>query len=431
MALPNSPERYGIEISHPDPMMASFGLRSTRRLTNLTSQPTHLRSAAKKRSRGAASVKKRPTWLHAAIEFKRDPFTSGYCYSFKDRTTSAVSEAHAWSDAAHRIDEQHRRTLEKKRVRHRHLATFRAMQRANYGNEFDDDMTINGGMSSSIQYVPATKTGIPVASRVSTLSARKDVANLIGELKSRKTPSSSLLQSTQSTQSTQSMPYTHSTPGRKNTDHDEETKTNTGLRFSDLRKQQHQNQKKKQTYEQEEDEADEALHQLAEARQRLDAMDGKGKNADDKPRVSFQTEEVEKNKEDSRTGSIRKELEIVQDNLKLAETRIKEEVALRVEMEKKLNDRVDETGGEDGATSIPLQDVIEERETRKARFETMLTALEEKHTLEKERAKMMEMKMNEQIAELVKRLKDSEKQILSLTQASREKKRGFDGRETT
>ena len=88
MALPNSPERYGIEISHPDPMMASFGLRSTRRITHLTSQPTHLRSAAKKRSRGAASVKKRPTWLHAAIEFKRDPFTSGYCYSFKDRTTS-------------------------------------------------------------------------------------------------------------------------------------------------------------------------------------------------------------------------------------------------------------------------------------------------------------------------------------------------------
>ena len=184
-------------------MMASFGLRSTRRrvqhkFPNSTSQPTHLRSAPKNRSRGAASVKKRPAWLHAAIEFKRDPFTSGYCYSFKDRTTSAVSEARAWSDAAHRIDEQHRRTLEKKRVRHRHLATFRAMQRANYGNEFDDDMTINGGMSSSIQYVPATKTGIPVASRVSTLSARKDVANLIGELQSRKTPSSSLLQSTQS-----------------------------------------------------------------------------------------------------------------------------------------------------------------------------------------------------------------------------------------
>ena len=103
----------------------------------------------------------------------------------------------------------------------------------------------------------------------------------------------------------------------------------------------------------------------------------------------------------------------------------------RPQMEKKQDDRVNESGGEDGATSIPLQDVIEERETRKARFETMLTALEEKHALEKERAKMTEIKMNEQIAELVKRLKDSEKQILSLTQASREKKRGFDGRETT
>ena len=66
-------------------------------------------------------------------------------------------------------------------------------------------------------------------------------------------------------------------------------------------------------------------------------------------------------------------------------------------MEKKQDDRVNESGGEDGATSIPLQDVIEERETRKARFETMLTALEEKHTLEKERAKNRKRKREQAI----------------------------------
>ena len=83
---------------------------------------------------------------------------------------------------------------------------------------------------------------------------------------------------------------------------------------------------------------------------------------------------------------------------------------------------------------VPLKDVIKERETRKLRFDTMLTALENKHEQEKEKAEKLNSKLNEQIAELMARLENSEKQISTLTlltQAQRDKDRDFNGRETT
>ena len=126
-----------------------------------------------------------------------------------------------------------------------------------------------------------------------------------------------------------------------------------------------------------------ALSQLAEVRHRLDAMDEKEKNGSSKSCVTFQ-ENSDKPEE-------------------------KEEV-------------------------IPLKEVIKERETRKLRFDTMLTALENKHEQEKEKAEKLNSKLNEQIAELMARLENSEKQISTLTlltQAQRDKDRDFNGRETT
>ena len=79
---------------------------------------------------------------------------------------------------------------------------------------------------------------------------------------------------------------------------------------------------------------------------------------------------------------------------------------------------------------MPLKEVIKERETRKARFDSMLTQLEVKHHEEKSRAQESEKTLQSQIAELMKRLDQSDQQVAALTQAQREKDRTFDGRET-
>ena len=50
---------------------------------------------------------------------------------------------------------------------------------------------------------------------------------------------------------------------------------------------------------------------------------------------------------------------------------------------------------------------------------------------EKAKANKLNSKLNEQIAELMARLENSEKQISTLTQAQRDKDRDFNGRETT
>ena len=254
----------------------------------MSSSYTSGRRQRHKSSSKISSVRKRPKWLHDAIDFKRDPFTSGYCYSFKDRTTSDTSEARAWSDAAHRIDEQRRRTLEKKRVRHRHLATFRAMQRETYDSQFDDDMTVGGGVSSSIQYVPDTRSGVSASSRVATATVRNDVAGLLSELRSRppppSTPAAAAPHHPTSQQQHGSVISTPAGGSRSNVG---------GLRFSDLRKQQGQQQGQQQRQQdqqqgqqsqqsREQNMGDPALTQLAEARQRLDAMEQKGKS-----RVTF------------------------------------------------------------------------------------------------------------------------------------------------
>jgi hypothetical protein len=404
MAVPNSSQRYGPEVyERPNPMFSS--LQSSKRRdqsklsylsTGSAKRPGRSRTSSQNQYRGPASVKKRPAWLHPAIDFKRDPFTSGYSYSFKDRTTSVLREARAWSDAAHRIDEQQRRTLEKKRVRQRHLATFQAMQRASYGNEFDDDLTMYGVTPSSIQYVPATRTGIPVASRIATSSARKDVSNLIGELRSRQPPPSSAI-------------YTPG-GGRSNSGN---VNANTDLRFSDLHKQQ-----KQQKLQQDEDtDSDETMRQLAEARQRLDAihtLDDKGGEVRESERcVSFKDD------------NMAKELDRLKSSLKAAETRVEQEMTQRIEMEAKHKALLSqqELGG-------VTDEASNEKALLKDHFNTLLTELEKKYAKEKEKAKTTESKLNEQITDLIKRLEDSEKQISALTKANREKERNFNGVET-
>ena len=420
----------------------------------MSSSYTSGRRQRHKSSSKISSVRKRPKWLHDAIDFKRDPFTSGYCYSFKDRTTSDTSEARAWSDAAHRIDEQRRRTLEKKRVRHRHLATFRAMQRETYDSQFDDDMTVGGGVSSSIQYVPATRSGVSASSRVATATVRNDVAGLLGELRSRPPPPSTTAAAPHLPTSQQQHGSVISTPAGG-------SRSNVGgLRFSDLRKQQGQQQRQQdqqqgqQSREQNVD--DPTLTQLAEARQRLDAMEQKGKS-----RVTFKDSgslvddsslaessgggggsgggSGESGESGGNAEYLAMELERVQGSLEAAEKRIESEVALRVHIEatqKTLAGGEDAPGNSSAAPSagtsvIPLQEVVKERESRKVRFDAMLGQLERKHEQEKERAHTNELKLNAQIQELVRRLEASEKKIDHLTQAQREKDREFQGRETT
>ena len=472
--LPFSPERTGPEARAPDPLYSNWtssssSSSSSRRGKQSQQQQRRRRQrtpSSSKLSRAAAaaiaSTRKRPNWLHDAIEFKRDPFTSGNCYSFKDRTTSVTSEARAWSDAAHRIDEQRRRTLEKKRVRQRHLATFRAMQRSSYDNQFDGDMTVGGGMSSSIQYVPATRVGVPIASRVPTSLVRQDVASLLGELRSRPPPPAApSAASTNTPSNTYSVQQQH---------HHSSAQQHSGLRFSDLRKQQQQKHQQQQQQRQqlssslsssssssasaprpvemeETTQEHETLSQLAEARHRLDAMEER--TLSQKHRVSFldvdtpttkknvsvtenededEDEDENKDKAAEQAEQLALELERTKAALEAAQHRIDTEVALRTQIEVTQKVAVEDT--DKVSKSVLLEDVVKERETRKARFDTMLTTLENKHQEEKVRAAVAEKKLHDQIAELMKRLDQSEQQISTLTQAQREKDRAFDGRET-
>ena len=451
--LPYSPERTGPEARAPDPMHSSWNGRSSSSSIRKSSNKRRQRTPSKfnsfhSKSSINTSTRKRPQWLHSAIEFKRDPFTSGYCYSFKDRTTSVTTEAKAWSDAAHRIDEQRRRSIEKKRVRKRHLATFRAMQRASYDSEFDDDMTVGGGTASSIQYVPATRIGLPIASRVATTAVRKEVDNLLTQLRSRPPPP------TQSSFTTSTLDVT-STP----------SSNNTGLRFSDLNKQQRQRQRQQQHVGKEQEATpspeNDTLNELQKAREKLDAMDEKNIH-----RVSFNVDTPSSSTSTSSpstktslndglddmmmqttaTTATSNEMELALElkrtkaSLEAARQRIETEVNLRIQIEtaqKKSTTTTTTTAtandtedGDEVIETMPLKEVIKERETRKARFDSMLTQLEVKHHEEKSRAQESEKTLQSQIAELMKRLDQSDQQVAALTQAQREKDRTFDGRET-
>ena len=456
--LPYSPERTGPEARAPDPMYSSWNGRSSSSSMRKSSNKRRQRTPSKfnsfhSKSSINTSTRKRPQWLHSAIEFKRDPFTSGYCYSFKDRTTSVTTEAKAWSDAAHRIDEQRRRSIEKKRVRKRHLATFRAMQRASYDSEFDDDMTVGGGTASSIQYVPATRIGLPIASRVATTAVRKEVDNLLTQLRSRPPPP------TQSSFTTSTLDVT-STP----------SSNNTGLRFSDLNKQQRQRQRQQQHVGKEQEATpspeNDTLNELQKAREKLDAMDEKNIH-----RVSFNVDTPSSSTSTSSpstktslndglddmmmqttaTTATSNEMELALElkrtkaSLEAARQRIETEVNLRIQIEtaqKKSTTTTttttttatatanDTEDGDEVIETVPLKEVIKERETRKARFDSMLTQLEVKHHEEKSRAQESEKTLQSQIAELMKRLDQSDQQVAALTQAQREKDRTFDGRET-
>ena len=451
--LPYSPERTGPEARAPDPMHSSWNGRSSSSSIRKSSNKRRQRTPSKfnsfhSKSSINTSTRKRPQWLHSAIEFKRDPFTSGYCYSFKDRTTSVTTEAKAWSDAAHRIDEQRRRSIEKKRVRKRHLATFRAMQRASYDSEFDDDMTVGGGTASSIQYVPATRIGLPIASRVATTAVRKEVDNLLTQLRSRPPPP------TQSSFTTSTLDVT-STP----------SSNNTGLRFSDLNKQQRQRQRQQQHVGKEQEAIpspeNDTLNELQKAREKLDAMDEKNIH-----RVSFNVDTPSSSTSTSSpstktslndglddmmmqttaTTATSNEMELALElkrtkaSLEAARQRIETEVNLRIQIEtaqKKSTTTTTTTAtandtedGDEVIETMPLKEVIKERETRKARFDSMLTQLEVKHHEEKSRAQESEKTLQSQIAELMKRLDQSDQQVAALTQAQREKDRTFDGRET-
>ena len=451
--LPYSPERTGPEARAPDPMYSSWNGRSSSSSIRKSSNKRRQRTPSKfnsfhSKSSINTSTRKRPQWLHSAIEFKRDPFTSGYCYSFKDRTTSVTTEAKAWSDAAHRIDEQRRRSIEKKRVRKRHLATFRAMQRASYDSEFDDDMTVGGGTASSIQYVPATRIGLPIASRVATTAVRKEVDNLLTQLRSRPPPP------TQSSFTTSTLDVT-STP----------SSNNTGLRFSDLNKQQRQRQRQQQHVGKEQEATpspeNDTLNELQKAREKLDAMDEKNIH-----RVSFNVDTPSSSTSTSSPSTktslndglddmmmsttattatsnameLALELKRTKASLEAARQRIETEVNLRIQIEtaqKKSTTTTTTTAtandtedGDEVLETMPLKEVIKERETRKARFDSMLTQLEVKHHEEKSRAQESEKTLQSQIAELMKRLDQSDQQVAALTQAQREKDRTFDGRET-
>ena len=451
--LPYSPERTGPEARAPDPMYSNWNGRSSSSSIRKSSNKRRQRTPSKfnsfhSKSSINTSTRKRPQWLHSAIEFKRDPFTSGYCYSFKDRTTSVTTEAKAWSDAAHRIDEQRRRSIEKKRVRKRHLATFRAMQRASYDSEFDDDMTVGGGTASSIQYVPATRIGLPIASRVATTAVRKEVDNLLTQLRSRPPPP------TQSSFTTSTLDVT-STP----------SSNNTGLRFSDLNKQQRQRQRQQQHVGKEQEATpspeNNTLNELQKAREKLDAMDEKNIH-----RVSFNVDTPSSSTSTSSpstktslndglddmmmsttaTTATSNEMELALElkrtkaSLEAARQRIETEVNLRIQIEtaqKKSTTTTTTTAtanetedGDEVIETMPLKEVIKERETRKARFDSMLTQLEVKHHEEKSRAQESEKTLQSQIAELMKRLDQSDQQVAALTQAQREKDRTFDGRET-
>ena len=451
--LPYSPERTGPEARAPDPMYSNWNGRSSSSSIRKSSNKRRQRTPSKfnsfhSKSSINTSTRKRPQWLHSAIEFKRDPFTSGYCYSFKDRTTSVTTEAKAWSDAAHRIDEQRRRSIEKKRVRKRHLATFRAMQRASYDSEFDDDMTVGGGTASSIQYVPATRIGLPIASRVATTAVRKEVDNLLTQLRSRPPPP------TQSSFTTSTLDVT-STP----------SSNNTGLRFSDLNKQQRQRQRQQQHVGKEQEATpspeNDTLNELQKAREKLDAMDEKNIH-----RVSFNVDTPSSSTSTSSPSTktslndglddmmmpttattatsnameLALELKRTKASLEAARQRIETEVNLRIQIEtaqKKSTTTTTTTAtandtedGDEVLETMPLKEVIKERETRKARFDSMLTQLEVKHHEEKSRAQESEKTLQSQIAELMKRLDQSDQQVAALTQAQREKDRTFDGRET-
>ena len=478
--LPYSPERTGPEARAPDPMYSNWNGRSSSSSIRKSSNKRRQRTPSKfnsfhSKSSINTSTRKRPQWLHSAIEFKRDPFTSGYCYSFKDRTTSVTTEAKAWSDAAHRIDEQRRRSIEKKRVRKRHLATFRAMQRASYDSEFDDDMTVGGGTASSIQYVPATRIGLPIASRVATTAVRKEVDNLLTQLRSRPPPP------TQSSFTTSTLDVT-STP----------SSNNTGLRFSDLNKQQRQRQRQQQHVGKEQEATpspeNDTLNELQKAREKLDAMDEKNIH-----RVSFNVDTPSSSTSTSSPSTktslndglddmmmsttattatsnemeldtmmptsttttttattattatsnameLALELKRTKASLEAARQRIETEVNLRIQIEtaqKKSTTTTTTTAtanetedGDEVIETMPLKEVIKERETRKARFDSMLTQLEVKHHEEKSRAQESEKTLQSQIAELMKRLDQSDQQVAALTQAQREKDRTFDGRET-
>jgi hypothetical protein len=221
-----------------------------------------------------------------------------------------------------------------------------------------------------------------------------------------------------------------------------------GLRFSDLRKGQ------RQSGEDSVDDRDPPLSQLADARHRLDAMEQNGKS-----RVTFKdggssadADPLANGGNDRNGGSgsggsggnedaelLAMELQRVQASLEAAEKRIESEVALRAQIETTQKVLAGGAKGEVeggsaasvGSSAVPLEEVVKERESRKARFDAMLGQLERKHEQEKERARANELKLNAQIQELVRRLEASEKQMNHLTQAQREKDRDFKGRETT
>jgi hypothetical protein len=512
------------------------------------------------------STAKRPAWLHAAIEHRRDPFTSSYCFVFKDRTTHNAAEARAWSTACFRIDEERRIALEKKRVRRRHVASFRARQRAQYADDsimvndgsgewhttanlgrtmFDGDVSSNSSsmamdsndelarqelqmlrqrqrrrqlqevysirsQSSSLQYMPATRTGTPIGSRIPGREVRQDVQNMLNIVRARPRAAE---QSGQPLDARMAMPgerpagvgdgerqavfqgtttttaaaaavavdqkqqgtsdggartvsggtdSVSTTPGKAQAPDDDGAE----LRFSDLKKRQQQQEAA--VNESADPRMDEVLAQLADARQRLAAMEHNDSSVNDtsaasadvsaagaaggdgNPAAQAQLNEITGQLEQQKIAvrQLSTELQETSAALDAANNRIEAEVKLRSQLEQAQKSILLQKDGasssssappsSDSVSMVPLDQVVEEREGRKAQFAAMLGQLEKKRSQEKAQRKVAEERLRAEMAEMAKQLDEergrSAAQIAELTtrveQLQAKRDREFQGRET-
>lgn len=572
-----SPQRIGPELSNPDPLCASWAddtlrhrrtkhhernnanesasvrsrsrvkeslaasqwLSNTRsrgnRLSSKNSGVASRNSEPKLRQKGSSA--KRPGWLHAAIDYRRNPFTSSYCFVFKDRTTHNASEARAWSNACYRIDAERQYELEKKRMRQRHMASFRARQRAQYANDslmissdfsgwrdsrnyssvgtsvFEGDILYEDSneiarqglqlarqekrrrqlqeayeihsRSSSLEYLPATRSGTPAASRIAKPEMRRDVESMLKIVRARPRQQLSYGENAnpdEKIKTTQEEVGASKNPNDKKADAvsipenntmsvtpaKQDSKDNNELRMSDLKKK-HESSAKPSFVESNSSQTeadprmDEVLEQLADARRRLAAMElndssvndtmntTSNDDSEDKNRITILENKViqitkELEKQSKHSENLSSELKETSAALAAANQRIETEVQLRLRIEEAQKSILlqkdmslsSSTPSSDTITMVPLDQVVNERNSRKQQFDSMLNALEKKRNLESARANTIVEQLREQLSDMSHQLEEEKERAtkkaaeltLRIEQLQEKKDREFRGRET-